>query len=281
MHMITSDEEYFSSLKNVFDIFPLMFLSDVLLCLSDTEKYVSVIPAKTFKLKINEGMHILENGDSKKAMETRERQVTYYPAEAFGFSIKVYTVPVINNSTGNVLGTISFCVSLEKENKIIEMATELESFSKELSKSVKRLTDTAEEVSSSSQGISAIVGGAQQSLNKMDNVLGYIKKVAETTNLLGLNAAIEAARAGEQGRGFSVVAQEMRKLAAGSKSSVDEVAATLGSIKKEINSIFEYVNAFMSTSESQASQAEQLSSFSSRLNELSSSLLEMSKSLNN
>ncbi len=53
-------------------------------------------------------------------------------------------------------------------------------------------------------------------------VLSSIAELAETTNVLSINAAIESARYGTVGKGFAVIAQEIRKLANESQASVQE-----------------------------------------------------------
>ncbi len=77
-----------------------------------------------------------------------------------------------------------------------------------------------------------------------------IMEITEQTNLLALNAAIEAARAGDAGKGFSVVADEIRKLAEGSKKAVEEIQGITSKVTQSVNSLSDNSNnllTFMST----------------------------------
>ena len=69
----------------------------------------------------------------------------------------------------------------------------------------------------------------------MAPMIKVITSIAQQTNLLALNAEIEAARAGSAGRGFSVVANEVRKLAAKSTQAAADIAGRINSTSANVN----------------------------------------------
>jgi len=74
-----------------------------------------------------------------------------------------------------------------------------------------------------------ILGSA---VGEIGEVIAIIRKIAERTNLLALNARIEAASAGDAGRGFAVVANEIKDLANQSARAAGDVAVRIAGVQK-------------------------------------------------
>lgn len=134
-----------------------------------------------------------------------------------------------------------------------------------------------------------------QSTNKIVNAVHMITDIAETTNVLALNASIEAAHAGDAGRGFSVVAKEVKTLAAQTVSSTQMIQELVNNATENtaiteqlINDTNTSIKTIASLSEnirksindqvqSSAEISSQLSEATKGSNEISSAISEIAK----
>ena len=77
---------------------------------------------------------------------------------------------------------------------------------------------------------------------EIGKTLDIINEIAESINLLALNASIEAARAGEAGRGFAVVAQEVGHLAESTKDSLKNVSEVVIRVQSGTEDVSKIMN---------------------------------------
>ena len=121
----------------------------------------------------------------------------------------------------------------ETMNDIITAREELALTAQTINNFAQNVTNDAQNQESLAHRVTELDKEAQN----IKSVLTTIADIADQTNLLALNAAIEAARAGEHGRGFAVVADEVRKLAEQTQTSLNQINITINTIAKSINDV--------------------------------------------
>lgn len=111
----------------------------------------------------------------------------------------------------------------ENINSISQSMGSVAENTRELSEDVRTVSNTlntaSEMVAQTDDAITELVA----TTSKILNAITQISSIAETTNVLALNASIEASHAGDAGKGFSVVAKEVKVLAAKTMETTEQI----------------------------------------------------------
>ncbi|WP_411954216.1 methyl-accepting chemotaxis protein [Alkalibacillus sp. S2W] len=246
---------------------------DITIGIYDTEKLIINIPGNTFSLNVKSGDPLAEGDIITNAIREDREKIETVPKELFGFPLIARAIPLHDNN-GTVVGGVGLGTSLEKANKLHEVAESLSAVVEESAASIQEVSGSVTELAGQVTNISSQMKEVSSSADQIGEVSTVVKGISEQSNLLGINASIEAARAGEFGKGFGVVADEIRKLATNSKDNVTQIDEATKSIQ---NLVAEVDKAFSEVHEMTDSQAAAIQQISSTIQEISANAQDLAR----
>jgi methyl-accepting chemotaxis protein len=111
-------------------------------------------------------------------------------------------------------------------------------------------------------------------IDQLGNDSRKVVEIANSTNLLSLNASIEAARAGDAGRGFAVVATEVQTLSRSTKETTGHISEKLNNVNESVKDILQKIRQI---SESIETENEEMSTINATIEELHAAADEIAK----
>ncbi|MBC5636233.1 chemotaxis protein [Ornithinibacillus sp. BX22] len=265
MHEVKVENDLLNAFVKIAPFLNHLVQDDITVGIYDTEKLIINIPGKTFSLNVNAGDPLTEGDIITNAIRKNEPMSAIIPKEIFGFPLIARAIP-LHDESGHVIGGVGLGTSLEKANKLFEMAESFSAIVEQTASSIESINGSISKLANRVTEMTDQMKGVSTSAEQIDKISSVVKKISDQSNLLGLNASIEAARAGEAGKGFSVVANEIRMLAANSNENVNyinEITRNIQQLLSKLDLSFKEIHSLTGT------QAGALQEFSATIQEMS------------
>ncbi|ABD90183.1 methyl-accepting chemotaxis protein [Rhodopseudomonas palustris] len=208
------------------------------------------------------GSLLIASQTINEAMEAIERRVAAFNANTAHFegavNAVIETVSSASGNMGETAGSLGRGATATRERAnavsaashqasanmetVAAATTELTASANEIAQNVARSAAIAKTAVARVEEARLTVASLSTATERIGTIVQLIDEIAAQTNLLALNATIEAARAGDAGRGFSVVAQEVKSLAAQTARATHDISLSIAEVQSTTKAAVEAIS---------------------------------------
>lgn len=250
--------------------------TDLSIAVCDREKFIAYMPGENINLAIRQGQYLHEDEPLSVALHKNRHLQAEVPAEFYGFEF-IGTATPLHDQSGYVIGGIA--IQARKPSELINISSTISSSLMRANGQIKSIADGSSTLTEASNELIKHSKQAEHNVKQTAEILTLMKRMADQTNLLGLNAAIEAARAGEKGKGFEVVATEIRRFSKDTVDSTQQIRKMIAQINTATEKMTQSIAQIANVGTLQAQSIHQVSDFMKEIQEMSTQLTEFANKL--
>ncbi|TFE00186.1 methyl-accepting chemotaxis protein [Jeotgalibacillus sp. R-1-5s-1] len=269
MKTLSVNEVKIQKLEAFLQVIPTIhaMMPDIGIGLVNTKEWLAYFPGRKLNIGAQAGRLIDPNEPLAECIRYKKEIRQEVPEEFFGISFTGLAMPIMEGN--EIIGALAIQIQEQNEKALQAIADQIFKSINDANERITSIHSGSEGLAQYSRQLLEQSNEAADAMKNTDEVIGFIKKIASQTNILGLNASIEAARAGEHGRGFNIVAQEIRKLSNDTLESTDKINDMLKKMQSSITDIQSMVENVVEVGRKQALSTEEVSSFIDEIEEMS------------
>ena len=261
---ISNEKALLQSVVAVAPYIPLFIDEPVSVAITNKIGFIYNQPCAEIPLACELGAPFPPEATPLMVIQSGERRVREVPPHVYGIPFMSYAIPL--REDGEVVGCLMIAKSVQKIRSVKDAISSLSQEVEQVVVAVNEITEDVQVASASNQQVYGLMDDLLSEMKRMNEILGAINKISNSTKILGLNASIEAARAGAAGKGFSVVAREIERLSDNTTESAQTIGTMLTGIETQVNGMSEKTREATDAFTQQAASLQEIAATIQNLN---------------